>query len=230
MRGAPSLNQFVSSFVRIIPAYAGSTSWQSTRLLCCRDHPRVCGEHRRAQFRIVARWGSSPRMRGALEKARHRNRDCGIIPAYAGSTSVCEFVNLRHGDHPRVCGEHKAMPLSLIMMTGSSPRMRGARHNRVRHFAYVGIIPAYAGSTSHDWYSGLRSRDHPRVCGEHVVAVELESEMVGSSPRMRGAHNSDRDGSLNQRIIPAYAGSTHRSRSLTRRRWDHPRVCGEHHR
>ena len=52
--------------LRIIPAYAGSTSSNAHRTGRGRDHPRIRGEHRRAP---------SARM-----------PQIGIIPAYAGST------------------------------------------------------------------------------------------------------------------------------------------------
>ena len=32
----------------------------------------------------------------------------------------------------------------------------------------VGIIPAYAGKSTHAQNSGRASRDHPRVCGEKL--------------------------------------------------------------
>ena len=50
-------------------------------------------------------------------------------------------------DHPRVCGEHTNLNASTYVDRGSSPRMRGAHHDR-RHQDHIErIIPAYAGST-----------------------------------------------------------------------------------
>ena len=92
----------------------------------------------------------------------------------------------------------------------------------------MGIIPAYAGSTTTDDSLKGAFRDHPRVCGEHLAPGHAERNQTGSSPRMRGAlRHLDRHG-LAVGIIPAYAGSTNCSRFLTRWHWDHPRVCGEH--
>ena len=48
----------------IIPAYAGNTCVYFVFELCCRDHPRVCGEHIADKMRVLAKKGSSPRMRG----------------------------------------------------------------------------------------------------------------------------------------------------------------------
>ena len=52
------------------------------------------------------------------------------------------------------------------------------------------------------------ARDHPRVCGEHLVESFCELAGLGSSPRVRGTPSTWQ--------TPA---------SSTR---DHPRVCGEH--
>ena len=53
---------------RIIPAYAGSTSWMEASNNEEEDHPRVCGEHLLLVRCMPDRSGSSPRMRGAPHK------------------------------------------------------------------------------------------------------------------------------------------------------------------
>ena len=53
-----------------------------------------------------------------------------------------------------------------------------------------------------------RSRDHPRVCGEHTMRKSSHSLRRGSSPRMRGAPDPGKLTARRRRIIPAYAGST----------------------
>ena len=147
MRGALSHERSNHAYLRIIPAYAGSTSAWSPCLSAQRDHPRVCGEH--CISHMVTSWpvGSSPRMRGAPHDGRHQTTDTGIIPAYAGSTATA--YGTAHGakDHPRVCGEHRLLIVWACPSTGSSPRMRGARWSLMRGRSISGIIPAYAGST-----------------------------------------------------------------------------------
>ena len=91
--------------------------------------------------------GSSPRMRGAHTSTNKKSVDDGIIPAYAGSTMTARRSWCWTRDHPRVCGEHRVPPLMRSATKGSSPRMRGARHNLGRADDRFGIIPAYAGST-----------------------------------------------------------------------------------
>ena len=161
----------VSALSGIIPAYAGSTSTRKSRGACTEDHPRVCGEHSRS-CPLGRMWqGSSPRMRGArttLPRASTRDR---IIPAYAGSTFSHSRSVAMPSDHPRVCGEHAPHAPLTPNTSRSSPRMRGAPIRVLTSMLDVGIIPAYAGSTSVLTSTGLLVGDHPRVCGEHTVSA-----------------------------------------------------------
>ena len=70
--------------------------------------------------------------------------------------------------------------------------------------------------------------DHPRGCGEHPSSHDARSASRGSSPRMRGAGSDRLPGLLEQRIIPADAGSTGSPRPSAPWFSDHPRGCGEH--
>ena len=146
MRGALEPCRVAALRPGIIPAYAGSTRRRASGSAPRRDHPRVCGEHSRWAATRCARWGSSPRMRGAQVRPAPRGGAGGIIPAYAGSTSSRRCRRASR-DHPRVCGEHPAAAYTLADLEGSSPRMRGAPAQRHEHRQQRGIIPAYAGST-----------------------------------------------------------------------------------
>ena len=109
----------------IIPAYAGNTC-ASCRYTCSpRDHPRVCGEHKRDYIVRERRAGSSPRMRGTLQVAPNAATYEGIIPAYAGNTMAYRRSRRAPWDHPRVCGEHVRGQFDGFAVQGSSPRMRG---------------------------------------------------------------------------------------------------------
>ena len=92
----------------------------------------------------------------------------------------------------------------------------------------MGIIPAYAGNTGDSYHWQRRIRDHPRVCGEHMLLYENRPSGTGSSPRMRGTLGFRRGGVIHRGIIPAYAGNTQRSLTFLINYRDHPRVCGEH--
>ena len=134
--------------------------------------------------------GSSPHTRGA--------RSC--------NSAIRESVR----DHPRIRGEHVGRRRRGGRRHGSSPHTRGARSAPRNAEAQPRIIPAYAGSTRFWQFLATRSRDHPRIRGEHALAACQPS----------GAW----------RIIPAYAGSTPSRCDSRRRLPDHPRIRGEHQR
>ena len=48
-----------------------------------------------------------------------------ITPAYAGKTKAQYQKEDIVWDHPRVCGENCGLCLSLLILLGSPPRMRG---------------------------------------------------------------------------------------------------------
>ena len=111
---------------------------------------------------------------------------------------------------------------------GSSPHTRGA-HGRHHGQRLRGrIIPAYAGSTVRVRRRSSGRRDHPRIRGEHQVLAISGDAFEGSSPHTRGALDLLEILPLDDGIIPAYAGSTHISRSRRSPTTDHPRIRGEH--
>ena len=230
MRGTPLLLVVQGHKVGIIPAYAGNTTAGAAPSHGRRDHPRVCGEHKQSRSETLiitgssprmrgthlplqlwasADRGSSPRMRGTPDPPHDRHGEAGIIPAYAGNTQGFFVVTIQLRDHPRVCGEHQALHLELQPLGGSSPRMRGTHAEERLHVVDRGIIPAYAGNTK--------------------LSPNATEHSSGSSPRMRGTRERLLVGAVLVGIIPAYAGNTKLSRARCRTRWDHPRVCGEHH-
>ena len=133
-------------------------------------------------------------------------------------------------DHPRIRGEH-----GFVFEQMSKAE---------------GIIPAYAGST----ISGLgircwKSGSSPHTRGAHLHNGK-RSQRSRDHPRIRGEHGLRRQRRLPpRRIIPAYAGSTQKTRLRPMRvsgssphtrgalansrgyHWqlgDHPRIRGEH--
>ena len=125
MRGTLSSRGDEHPLAGIIPAYAGNTTERSSRATATRDHPRVCGEHSTSSKPPDVMSGSSPRMRGTLIHFRLATHGAGIIPAYAGNTWLMLLIYRTCWDHPRVCGEHWTLNLSVTSWPGSSPRMRG---------------------------------------------------------------------------------------------------------
>ena len=168
-------------------------------------------------------------MRGTLQLTSDEKEERGIIPAYAGNTTRLPMPTPAARDHPRVCGEHFHSQALLSPVVGSSPRMRGTLRLLFPDPAGTGIIPAYAGNTCRSSARRSSQRDHPRVCGEHLIFRAACEGRMGSSPRMRGTPITYRHYDRPDGIIPAYAGNTLGLRGCFRGLRDHPRVCGEHY-
>ena len=152
---------------------------------------------------------SPPRVRG---KAKNRCRSCPltrITPAYAGKRRNCPRILRSTRDHPRVCGEKHAVPVSAIWSAGSPPRVRGKASCILVSSSTVGITPAYAGKSRPAALRSATPRDHPRVCGEKMSLPFRYSRDLGSPPRMRGKDVWRRMPAGEQGITPAYAGKSH---------------------
>ena len=108
VRGAHNIVGHLIHITGIIPACAGSTARDTSKIAVFRDHPRMCGEHVRRQS-----------VRQLLT---------GIIPACAGSTQTHRLHDQPRRDHPRMCGEHGASCYQRLFTAGSSPHVRGAHH------------------------------------------------------------------------------------------------------
>ena len=212
----------------ITPAYAGTTRTGPAHWLIYMDHPRVCGDHLQVRDCLSTIQGSPPRMRGPLASQRLLINYTRITPAYAGTTG--EWVSTLEGreDHPRVCGDHASRRPSSGRGLGSPPRMRGPQQSDANLRAASRITPAYAGTTELKTNWTREDTDHPRVCGDHLVAKLHIRGPMGSPPRMRGPRRLAVVNAYDLRITPAYAGTTHIQIGGCFSRRDHPRVCGDH--
>ena len=136
----------------LIPAYAGSTAYSVGKILAPRAHPRLRGEHRwKIPLSSLMR-GSSPLTRGARGVLAFCEVASGLIPAYAGSTSLYISESSMVSAHPRLRGEHGSVRRIWTRWTGSSPLTRGAPHTPASGGRVSGLIPAYAGSTLADMH------------------------------------------------------------------------------
>ena len=203
----------VSSFIKtiqcgIIPACAGSTLGMGNWCRFRWDHPRMCGEHFDEWIDDMSATGSSPHVRGARHHLHKIATRHGIIPACAGSTFNASFGALQNRDHPRMCGEHAQGQWAAEVRVGLSPHVRGAHRRQPQLRQRAGIIPACAGSTCWSRSTSRTVRDHPRMCGEHFDAGDLEVHVGGSSPHVRGAPRVEGLEPEKSGIIPACAGST----------------------
>ncbi len=172
----------------LIPACAGSTLTPAYGLAPPRAHPACAGSTGLDDARLLRLQGSSPHARGAQAGRDLDGASGGLIPACAGSTERSKRLHYAKRAHPRVRGEHRFFDGRDDIMTGSSPRARGARATRCVRDLSSGLIPACAGSTSPTPKPPATCGAHPRVRGEHGQDFVGMTATWGSSPRARGAH------------------------------------------
>ena len=208
MRGTLFIPDVIACKLRFIPAYAGNTFFNFTKLGVNSVHPRVCGEHITGIGKRPDEGGSSPRMRGTRSRERQSPFPRRFIPAYAGNTQGQRISSAAASVHPRVCGEHYNDLQNPWTGVGSSPRMRGTQRPSVRRSVSGRFIPAYAGNTPTNPLQCWQLSVHPRVCGEHFPRCPLGRTQFGSSPRMRGTPRRNLSCCAMRRFIPAYAGNT----------------------
>ena len=84
MRGKAGAAQRSLSPSRITPACAGKSHVFPRSAQVQWDHPRVCGEKKKAEEMGATTKGSPPRVRGKAFHPVGRDVGVGITPAYAG--------------------------------------------------------------------------------------------------------------------------------------------------
>ena len=196
----------------IIPARAGPTLPFPPLDQGVTDHPRSCGANICHRIRLRVERGSSPLVRGQPPRYRLRRIRRRIIPARAGPTSHSAEADRQSADHPRSCGANGCRCSVCGYGFGSSPLVRGQPHRRDWHVHHLRIIPARAGPTSTRPSTHTVPTDHPRSCGANLATNAGPSCCCGSSPLVRGQHDTPTIWSVRWRIIPARAGPTRRVR------------------
>ena len=152
----------------LIPAHAGKTPETVCHAHARRAHPRSCGENVNRADHARLRRGSSPLMRGKRGLEDRLVVDRGLIPAHAGKTISRAPASVLSRAHPRSCGENSLTSAGTAVEAGSSPLMRGKRHQVRPRLRDRGLIPAHAGKTPLDASDGVGLGAHPRSCGENA--------------------------------------------------------------
>ena len=126
-------------------------------------------------------------------------------------------------------GAGKTVQTSLFRPArrGSPPQVRGKPVCNSERNVNAGITPAGAGKTLHGGASSMRTRDHPRRCGENFRPPLQAPSCIGSPPQVRGKRPMNFLLLLQMRITPAGAGKTYVEEIVDLDSEDHPRRCGE---
>ena len=95
----------LGGYFRFIPARAGNGVPQAPPMFRGSVHPRACGERKCSRMSLATAIGSSPRVRGTVERFGHRLVLRRFIPARAGNGCALAFSPRRCSVHPRACGE-----------------------------------------------------------------------------------------------------------------------------
>ena len=187
----------------------------------------MCGEKSKLPIRAQDTLGSPPRVRG---KARLVQRYCGnrgITPACAGKRSCTTRLTATTWDHPRVCGEKTTRFSTMLVSSGSPPRVRGKELQLFHTLAHTGITPACAGKSRERNSSHHRQGYAVRGCEEKRCYVNILSGSGGSPPRVRGKGAPSFPSPGKAGITPACAGKRSSPTRSSPASGDHPRVCGE---
>ena len=202
-----TLTGWVTS-VGLIPAHAGKTFRQDTRLDDSRAHPRSRGENGHEEIMAIPGLGSSPLTRGKPSRRALLRSFLGLIPAHAGKTGVIPANTVPDWAHPRSRGENGARAAHARRPGGSSPLTRGKRCPATALWRDRRLIPAHAGKTFVIWRMSTREWAHPRSRGENSATARAMSYTRGSSPLTRGKHKALSRRGVVGGLIPAHAGKT----------------------
>ncbi len=125
-------------------------------------------------------------------------------------------------------GDHTISSSVTRASDGTAPRARGPRRAQARSRCRCGNSPACAGTTSVEDGRIWPVREQPRVRGDHPIEATPAIASRGTAPRARGPRIAASLPPRPQGNSPACAGTTVRRRRSTHRRWEQPRVRGDH--
>ena len=112
---------------RFISARAENTGIVSLLTPQTSVHLRACGEHPSSEQEKSRNFGSSPRVRRTPRQNLADRRHLRFISARAENTPLACLMVRDPAVHLRACGEHMVASFILILISGSSPRVRRTR-------------------------------------------------------------------------------------------------------
>ena len=148
MRGKVSCKHGYRNMAGITPAHAGKSFTGPTLTFVGKDHPRPCGEKANRRDAHAPRRGSPPPMRGKGACAPEWSPSARITPAHAGKRLFRTYAHMCSQDHPRPCGEKRAIFAQCTVVVGSPPPMRGKVFRLGLCVSIFRITPAHAGKSA----------------------------------------------------------------------------------
>ena len=171
---------------RSIPACAGEPDMRWRCVSTPKVYPRVCGGTGVGLTKTGPAPGLSPRVRGNHYFPFSSAFSFRSIPACAGEPPRTARPWFPGRVYPRVCGGTGVLQLTLMRVSGLSPRVRGNLVPVLVDAHDLGSIPACAGEPRPGRPFCRRRRVYPRVCGGTAPSRSLPSRTRGLSPRVRG--------------------------------------------
>ena len=131
-------------------------------------------------------FSQTPQMRGKSGDGVRKSLPGRITPAYAGKRAGSSGDYSTAGDHPRMCGEKCPQKAFRPHQPGSPPHVRGKAAGRWLLICCKRITPACAGKRNLSESQRYLRRDHPRMCGEKVLARLFGPFLGGITPACAG--------------------------------------------
>ena len=227
-RGSPAPAHARASSTRPTPACAGITCRRGVRTWRRRAHPRMRGDHFVRTSMPIAVTGPPPHERGSLLTGSAGIGGPRPTPACAGITGTATRCGVARRAHPRMRGDHFSQAPARRRTLGPPPHARGSLRAVERDPVGDGPTPACAGITSVLVVPCFLISAHPRMRGDHVRMLRIESHARGPPPHARGSPVPMLRAYADQRPTPACAGITSRASPTAPCCTAHPRMRGDH--
>ena len=166
------------------------------------------GDHATPMMAPAPALGPPPHARGSLGQYRVWAVGAGSTPACAGITVIHTSTDHARTVHPRMRGDHMVFRSWLSPTSGPPPHARGSQLQAVGVLAPARSTPACAGITYSVHVGERMDQVHPRMRGDHRLALCVGSRTWGPPPHARGSRRPIWSWWPRDRSTPACAGIT----------------------